>query len=81
VTHQTFLKLQVPATAVQAVSVGGSPGFWVSGAPHGFLFYGAAYDTIRLSADTLVWNQGPLVVRLESGLGRDASIRLAQTLQ
>jgi hypothetical protein len=86
VNQAAFGKLAGPGTTVQAVRVGGATGFWISGAPHGFLIYQGPHgefsaDTLRLSGDALIWNQGPLVVRLESGLGRDGSIRAGESLR
>src|SRR5207247_2529474 len=71
VSRPSFGKLQGPGTKVEEVSVGADPGYWVSGAPHGFFFYelGAgrtAGDTLRLSGDALIWNRGRVVLRIES---------------
>jgi hypothetical protein len=86
VSHPSFGKLQGPGTSVQEVSVGGDQGYWISGAPHGFFFYdggnGQGYtDNLRLSSSALIWNRGGLVLRIESGLGRDEAIRLGQSLR
>jgi hypothetical protein len=86
VSRPSFGKLQGPGTGVEEVSVGGEAGYWISGAPHGFFFYQASNgktstDSLRLSGDALIWNRGGLVLRIESGLGREGSIRLGQSLR
>jgi hypothetical protein len=84
VSRPSFGKLQGPGTSVEEVAVGGDAGYWVSGAPHGFFFYqagsGGTADNLRLSGDALIWNRGDLVLRIESGLGKERSIRLGQSL-
>ena len=85
VGRPSFGKLQGPGTGVEEVAVGRDRGFWISGAPHGFFIYdvgngGTSFDSLRLSSDALIWNRGGLVLRIESGLGRDATIRLGEGL-
>ena len=69
---------------IQHVTVRGHLGYWISGAPH-VLHYAATVgdglERTRLVGDVLVWDEGGTVVRLESGLGRDASIALAETMR
>ena len=86
VSNPSFGKLQGPGTSVEEVAIGGDLGYWISGAPHGFFFYEAgggrtSADSLRLSGSALIWNRGGLVLRIESGLGRDESIRLGQGLR
>lgn len=85
VSQPSFGKLQGPGTSVEEVVVGRDPGYWISGAPHGFFFYQqengmGSTDSLRLSSSTLVWNRAGLVLRIESGLGRDGAIQLGRTL-
>ncbi|MDQ6772162.1 MAG: hypothetical protein M3024_04120 [Candidatus Dormibacteraeota bacterium] len=81
VDRASFGKLVGPGTTVQEVTVNGGPGFWISGAPHGFFFYsGGGTDRFRASADVLIWDQGPLAVRIESGLDRAGAQTLVGTM-
>jgi hypothetical protein len=84
VGQTSFVKLAPPRSAVQPVTVNGGRGFWVSGAPHAFFFYGGPgddrFDSFRLAGDVLIWNQGGLVVRIESGLDEPGALRLAGTV-
>lgn len=70
-------------TTVEPVVVGGRPGYWLSGEPH-FFFYsgpgGEVQDDRRWVADALLWSDGEITYRLESALGRDATIRIAESL-
>lgn len=80
VDGDSFGKLAGPGTTVQEVTVNGGTGFWITGAPHGFVIYrpdGA--DRFRVSGDVLIWNQDGLVVRVESHLDRAAALRAAGT--
>jgi hypothetical protein len=82
--RSSFVKLAPDGTAVRPVTVNGGQGFWVSGAPHAFFFYddagGGRTDSFRLAGDVLIWNQGGLVVRVESGLDERRALRLAGTV-
>src|SRR3954470_16178421 len=65
-------------TTLERVKVAGHAGYWISGDPH-FFFYTAAdgrfvEDSRRWVGDALIWNDGTATYRIESGLGRDATI-------
>jgi hypothetical protein len=70
-------------TTVQLVKVGGERAFWLSGGPH-FFFYTAAngqvFDPRRWVGDALLWAEGPVTLRLESALGRERTIELAESV-
>ena len=71
-------------TAVPVV-VGGNPGFWISGNPH-FFFYQrrdgqTVEDSRRWVGDTLIWSDGTMTYRLETAVGRDAAIAIAESLR
>jgi len=80
-----FQKLLNAGTTMEAVDVGGAAGYWISGGPHEFIYVDPSgqpvFETRRLVGDTLAWSVGPITYRLESDLGRDESIRLAETLR
>jgi len=86
VGQPSFGKLQGPGSSVQEVAVGGHAGYWISGAPHGFFFYEAGHgrtstDSLRLAGNALIWNRDGLVLRIESSLGKEGTIRLGQSLR
>ncbi len=70
-------------TVVEPATVGGRRAFWVSGAPH-FLFYtgpdGQIFEERRWVGDALLWAEGPITYRLETSLGRDRAIEIAESL-
>lgn len=78
-----YTKLTDTGTTVEAVLVNGKRGYWLSGAPH-FFFYtgpsGLVQDDRRWVGDALIWADGPVTYRLESALGRDTTLRLAESL-
>jgi hypothetical protein len=70
--------------SVAPVTVGGADGFWISGAPHVFRYLlpggGDGSVTSRIVGDALVWQEGEVVLRIESAAGRDATIGLAESM-
>jgi hypothetical protein len=80
-----FEKILGPDTTLTKVTVGGSPGYWISGAPH-FFFYidpqgRAVNDDHPTVGDVLLWTKGDVTYRLETSLGMTAAIRLAESLR
>jgi hypothetical protein len=71
-------------TTVEPVEVAGSGGYWLSGEPHGLVYRRAdgsfVEESRRIVGDVLIWQQDDLTLRLESALGRDATIALAETI-
>jgi hypothetical protein len=84
VNETLYEKLVGSGTTVEAVLVGGHRGYWLSGGPH-FFFYtgpsGLIQDDRRWVGDALIWSDGGLTYRLESALGRDPTISIAETLR
>jgi len=80
--HQKIIGLGVTA---EPVAVDGNDGFWVSGDPH-FFFYvrddGATIDDgRRWVGDALAWTDGATTYRIESALGRDRTIAIAESIE
>jgi hypothetical protein len=72
-------------TTLERVKVDGHDAYWISGDPH-FFFYTAAdghfvEDSRRWVGDALIWNDGSATYRIESSLGRDATIALAESIE
>jgi hypothetical protein len=68
-------KLLGSGTDVEAVDVDGAIGVFISGERH------VVIPPNRLAANTLLWVRGNTTYRLETALGRDAALRLAQTVR
>jgi hypothetical protein len=66
-TTDSFSKMATYGTDVRAVTVNGRPGFWISGDQHLFITYrrdGSRREQ-RLAGNTLVWQEGDEIVRVE----------------
>ena len=74
-----------PGTRLEEVVVNGQLGSWVEGNPHLFVYRDAngrvREETIRLVGNTLVWQQGGLIVRLETALSKDETLRIAASVR
>ncbi|HYM50556.1 MAG TPA: hypothetical protein VET65_08265 [Candidatus Limnocylindrales bacterium] len=84
-TDSNFLFKMVGQDAtIEEVPVNGQPGFWISGKPHAIAYADASgnfeQDTLRLSGDTLLWTQGALTLRIESGLSKAQALAVAASL-
>jgi hypothetical protein len=70
-------------TSVQLVMVDGNRAFWLSGGPH-FFFYsspsGQVFDPRRWVGDALLWADGSTTYRIESALGRERTIEIAESM-
>jgi RNA polymerase sigma-70 factor (ECF subfamily) len=80
-----ILKGLPPGSRLEDVTVNGAHGYWIDGDPHVFFFQDTAghtqSETTRLAANVVLWEHGPLTLRLESALDRDAAVALASSLQ
>jgi hypothetical protein len=72
-----------PGTTVEETSVNGDPAWWIAGEPHTIVAQVAGQDgphTLRLAANTLVWEHGGVTYRIESGLSKADTVRIAAGL-
>ena len=61
-------KILGPDATIEAVSIRGESGYWISGAPHEIIYRnsdGSQPDELRLATNTLLWQHGPLLIRVE----------------
>ena len=69
---------------VSPVVVDGSSGVWISGPPHLLRYTGpdgeGRAEATRLVGDVLVWERGGTLYRIESGLGLEATTRIAESI-
>jgi hypothetical protein len=69
---------------VTPVEVEGVAGFWIEGSPHLIRYTGPAgeerSEMTRLVGDTLVWQRGDVLHRIESGLGLERTLRIAESI-
>jgi hypothetical protein len=80
-----FQKVLDQGTTIETVRVDGVTGWWISGAPHEIVYVdergNPVFDSRRSVGDTLLWARGDVTYRIESALGRDATVALAATLR
>ena len=79
-----FSKLVQQGTTVDRVTVNGAQAFWLAGAPHVFMFETGgrdlAEDSTRLTGNVLIWEAEGITYRLESNLGLEDSLAIAESL-
>ena len=79
------INVKAPSDAKVSVTVDGAPGFWISGPPHLVRYLDLTgrerSEMTRLAGDTLVWQAGNALYRMESGVGMVETIRLAESIE
>lgn len=82
--EQFFQKTLGPGVTIEPVAVAGHSGYWISGEPHGLLFVDANgnpyYDTLRLATNTLIFDDGGTVVRVEGDMSKEQAIQIGRSL-
>lgn len=77
----TFSKAVPDDASIVEVEVRGAPGLWIDGEMHliGLLLPDGTLveDSIRLAANTLLWEEGGITYRIESALDLDAVLAVA----
>jgi hypothetical protein len=76
-------KFAEPGVTVQSVALGTGPALWIEGA-HMVAFENRGrgdivVDQVRLSQNVLLWEQGPITLRLELAAERAAALRIAES--
>jgi hypothetical protein len=75
-----------PGTRLEEVQVNGGYGLRIEGDPHAVFGYQDSAgqnrsEAIRLAANTLIWERGSLIIRLEGALSRDEMLRIAASVR
>jgi hypothetical protein len=82
--EQFLGKTIAQANAVEHLSIEGTPALIISGPPHLMMVFrsnGAIDQTYtRLAGTTLLWQRGPLLVRVEGSLSRARLVAIARSL-
>jgi hypothetical protein len=77
-------KVAEPGTTITPVVVNGGMGFFLSGARH-FIYMAPSRiihdERVRLARDVLLWEHGPLTLRLEGELTLAQALRIARTFR
>lgn len=74
-----------PGTKVESVRVGDEPGIWIEGESHFFFYRDARGDihqeSLRLAGNTLLWERGGRLLRLEAQVGRARALEIAASFR
>ena len=79
-----FGKTLGTTATVRPVDVDGATGFWIEGAPHQLFFEHDGEivpDTLRLATNTLLWQRGDDVYRLEADISLETALRVASSIE
>ncbi|TMD39465.1 MAG: hypothetical protein E6I88_12315 [Chloroflexi bacterium] len=81
ISPELFLKVAGPDTHVEETSVNGDPAWWLAGHPHVIIVQTTPEDyreeRLRLAANTLVWEDESVTLRIESGLSKSDAMDIA----
>jgi hypothetical protein len=84
VNEHFFQKILGPGVTIEQVSVDGHQGVWISGQPHEIVFTDANgdpyFDTLRLATNTLLFDDGGTVVRIEGDMSKQQAIYIGRSL-
>ena len=84
VNRDFFGKMLGPGTTIEAVTVAGHQGYWISGRPHDVLLIDAdgntRGETLRLATNTLLLDVGGTIVRIEGDLTKAQALEIAASL-
>ena len=84
-TDNLVVKELGPGTSVDQVIVDGADGFWITGAPHVVTYLDVdgdpQRDPTRLAGNTLLWEVDDVTYRMESALGLERMLALAESLR
>ena len=76
-----FEKILNPDTRIEQVRVDQASGYWISGAPHDFIYVNPSgepdFDSRRQAGDTLAWSMNGVTYKMETGLGEDSTVAIA----
>lgn len=78
-----FQKTLGSTSTVRPVDVNGNAGYWIEGSPHQLLFdFGDQIqpDTLRLATNTLLWQRGDHVYRIEADVDLETALRIAKSI-
>lgn len=78
-----FFQKTLGESTVRSVDVDGAAGYWIEGAPHQLLFsFGNEVlpDSLRLATNTLLWQRGEHLYRLEADITLETALRIAASV-
>jgi hypothetical protein len=83
--REVIFKKIAPATDIASVKVDGRQGYFLSGEPHEFVYFDRngqfRQEIVRLAGNTLLWERGPLTLRLEADMNREEALEIARSVR
>lgn len=74
-----------PGSKIESVQVGDAPGIWIEGQAHLFFYRDGAgntrQETLRLAGNTLLWQRGDTLLRLEAQVDRQRALEIAASFR
>lgn len=74
-----------PGSKIENVRVGDAPGIWIEGQAHLFFYRDGAgnilQETLRLAGNTLLWQRGDMLLRLEAQVDRQRALEIAASFR
>lgn len=74
-----------PGSKIENVQVGDAPGIWIEGQAHLFFYRDGAgntrQETLRLAGNTLLWQRGDTLLRLEAQVDRQRALEIAASFR
>ncbi len=74
-----------PGARVEPMTINGAQGYWIEGGLRFFVYRDASgvfqTENTRIAGNTLLWEQGGVVYRLESLLPKEAAVRIAASVR
>ena len=78
-------KLLFAKASLEAVTVNGHPGFWISGRPHDVQYLDPKgrplSDLVRLAGNVLVWDEGGITFRVEADVPLSTALEIAASMR
>lgn len=82
--EEVIFKKVAAATQIDSVRVNGEPGYFLSGNPHDFSYLDTRgeyrQEIVRLAGNTLLWERGPLTLRLEADINGEEALKIARSV-
>jgi hypothetical protein len=82
---KVIYKKVAAGTHITALQIEGRPAFFLSGDPHEFVYLDRTgeyrQEIVRLAGNTLLWERGPLTMRLEADIDREEAVKIARSVR
>lgn len=82
--EDVIFKKVAAGTQIDSVVVGGEPGYFLSGNPHDFSYLDRRgefrQEIVCLAGNTLLWERGPLTLRMEADINEQEALKIARSV-